>query len=191
MTSNLLSWDFFQTKVTFKLCKIADTKVHIIWREAEKHLTRLCPGEPSLIYVHFQCRLRLQPGFLVGVCEICSCTHQNHRSTGRCRGIPLIHCASRTTRTWHRCLVQFINQLDLINNLKKQMQQTRVYLDIIIAFSVYLLVISFNSIIDWKSKFNLSWKYMYCHFRQYTHLFQTMVIGPNELLFTIYTRHKN
>lgn len=74
MTSNLLSWDFFQTKVTFKLCKIADTKVHIIWREAEKHLTRLCPGEPSLIYVHFQCRLRLQPGFLVGVCEICSCT---------------------------------------------------------------------------------------------------------------------
>lgn len=71
------------------------------------------------------------------------------------------------------------------------MQQTRVYLDIIIAFSVYLLVISFNSIIDWKSKFNLSWKYMYCHFRQYTHLFQTMVIGPNELLFTIYTRHKN
>lgn len=30
MTSNLLSWDFFQTKVTFKLCKIADTKVHII-----------------------------------------------------------------------------------------------------------------------------------------------------------------
>lgn len=86
---------------------------------------------------------------------------------------------------------EFINQLDLINNLKKQMQQTRVYLDIIIAFSVYLLVISFNSIIDWKSKFNLSWKYMYCHFRRYTHLFQTMVIGPNELLFTIYTRHKN
>lgn len=109
MTSNLLSWDFFQTKVTFKLCKIADTKVHIIWREAEKHLTRLCPGEPSLIYVHFQCRLRLQPGFLVGVSEICSCTHQNHRSTGRCRGIPLIHCASRTTRTWHRCLVLIKN----------------------------------------------------------------------------------
>lgn len=61
---------------------------------------------------------------------------------------------------------EFINQLDFINNLKKQMQQTRVYLDIIISFSVYLLVISFNSIIDWKSKFNLSWKYMYCHFRQ-------------------------
>lgn len=43
---------------------------------------------------------------------------------------------------------EFINQLDFINNLKKQMQQTRVYLDIIIAFSVYLLVISFNSIIE-------------------------------------------
>lgn len=85
---------------------------------------------------------------------------------------------------------EFINQLDLINNLKKQMQQTRVYLDIIIAFSVYLLVISFNSIIDWKSKFNLSWKYMYCHFRQYTHLFQTMVIGPNEVIYDLHKTQK-
>lgn len=194
MTSNLLSWDFFQTKVTFKLCKIADTKVHIIWREAEKHLTRLCPGEPSLIYVHFQCRLRLQPGFFGGCLWnllLYPTKSPEYRSMQGYTPHPLCFPHNTNLTPMFSSHQEFINQLDLINNLKKQMQQTRVYLDIIIAFSVYLLVISFNSIIDWKSKFNLSWKYMYCHFRQYTHLFQTMVIGPNELLFTIYTRHKN
>lgn len=169
MTSNLLSWDFFQTKVTFKLCKIADTKVHIIWREAEKHLTRLCPGEPSLIYVHFQCRLRLQPGFFGGCLWnllLYPPKSPEYRSMQGYTPHPLCFSHNTNLTPMFSSHQEFINQLDLINNLKKQMQQTRVYLDIIIAFSVYLLVISFNSIIDWKSKFNLSWKYMYCHFRQ-------------------------
>lgn len=136
MTSSLLYWDFFQTKVTFKLCKIADTKVHIIWREVEKHLTRLCPGEPILIYVHFQCRLFA--AWFFGGCLWNLLLYLP--KSPECRSMqgytphPLCYWHNTNLTPMYSSHQEFINQLDFIKNfsdtsLEKTPEQTQVYLD--------------------------------------------------------------
>lgn len=52
--------------------KIVDTRVHNLTGRGGRHLACFCPGESTLIYVHFQCRLRSHADFSgVFICVGC------------------------------------------------------------------------------------------------------------------------